>query len=191
MRLLSVPEAMKAFLSTMLVCLAVHLATAEPQCDLGKQIVDKVDNKITDGIWKTKYVKPKNFSDEVGRCWMDIYTPISNGKSYKLASYTSPKNGEIIKSIASVQLVENRNMKMTFLNSTPEFSGFSGIYHILAWDEDEGYYIAGGCPTVLKNEPVVWIAYRQYPPSEDSLEASKAALKKTGLKLEDFHEHCE
>ncbi|XP_069673550.1 uncharacterized protein [Periplaneta americana] len=182
---------MKGFLLTMLVCLAVRLASAASQCDLGKQIVDKVDNRFTNGTWKVKYLKPKSFSQEVGRCWMDNYTPISNGNSHKLATYKSPKNGEILISNASVQLDEDRNIKMTFLNSPTELSGYSGIYHILAWDEDKGYVIAGGCPTALKNEPIVWIAYRLYPPSEDSLKASKAALKKTGLKLEDFHEHCE
>ncbi|XP_069673603.1 uncharacterized protein [Periplaneta americana] len=182
---------MKGLLSTMVVCVAVGLATAGPQCDLGKQIDDKMDKGFTNGTWRVKYLKHKTFSRDVGRCWMDNYTPISNGKAHRSATYTSPKTGEIFNVNASVHLVEDRKMNMTFLNGPPELSGYSGIYHILAYDEDKGYFIAGGCPTAMNNESVVWVSYRQYPPSEDSVEASKAALKKAGLKLEDFHEHCD
>ncbi|XP_069672091.1 uncharacterized protein [Periplaneta americana] len=182
---------MKGFLSTMvLVCLAVRLVMAGPQCDLGKQIVDKVDDRFINGSWMFKYSRPKNFSQEVGRCWKDNYVLGSNGIAQKIINYTSQKTGETVTMTASAQLVGDHTMNITLLQFPPELGWISGIFDILAWDEDKGYSIIGACRTMLKNEPLMWIGYRQYPPTEDSLEASKAALKKTGLKLEDFDENC-
>ncbi|XP_069672060.1 uncharacterized protein [Periplaneta americana] len=92
--------------------------------------------------------------------------------------------------VATVQIVGKRDLNVTFSSAPPQFSGLSTIYYVIAWDEEQGYEIVGGCPSLL-NEPLMWIGYREYPPSEASLEASKAALKKAGLKLEDFDENCE
>ncbi|KAJ4434322.1 hypothetical protein ANN_22879 [Periplaneta americana] len=144
---------MKGFLSTMvLVCLAVRLVMAGPQCDLGKQIVDKVDDRFINGPWMFKYSRPKNFSQEVGRCWKDNYVLGSNGIAQKIINYTSQKTGETVTVTASAQLVGDHTMNITLLQFPPELGWISGIFDILAWDEDKGYSIIGACRTMLKNE---------------------------------------
>ncbi|XP_069672089.1 uncharacterized protein [Periplaneta americana] len=177
---------MKGFLSTLLVCFVAYSATAAPECDLGKQVIDKVDNRIINGWWKAKYMLPKSFS-AAGRCWELDYHLADNGVAQVNASNTSPKTGEIVVLNGGAKIIQNYKINGTF----PKNSGFEAVYHVLAWEEEKGYHIIGGCIPLLNYNPLIWIAYRHYPPSEESLEASKAALKKTGLKLEDFDINCD
>ncbi|XP_069681191.1 uncharacterized protein [Periplaneta americana] len=184
---------MKGFLSTLLVCLVASLATAIPQCDLGKQTVDKLDSKMFSGTWKAKYLMPVSFSQGKGRCWAVHFTPSGDGNFQARVSIKSPKSGKTISLMGSMKIVEDRILKATF-NENPaatELAGLSGNYSVVAFDEGKGYLMIGGCPALNNNKPAVWVSYRQYPPSEDSLKASEAAIKETGLKLEDFDENCE
>ncbi|XP_069672090.1 uncharacterized protein [Periplaneta americana] len=177
---------MKGFLSTLLVCFVAYSATAAPECDLGKQIIDKVDTRIINGLWKLKYLLPKSFS-AAGRCWELDYHLSANGVAQLNASNISPKTGEIVMINGAGKIIQDHNVNVTF----PKNPEFDAVYHVLAWEEEKGYKIVGGCVPLLNYNPLIWISYRHYPPSEESLEASKVALKKTGLKLEDFDINCD
>ncbi|KAJ4434323.1 hypothetical protein ANN_22880 [Periplaneta americana] len=150
------PDAMKGFLTSLLVYLVARSTTADPQCDVGKQIVNGVDNRIINGGWYLKYGRPKSFSQEGGGCWLYDYVLSPDGTAQLTAFPTLTKDDQAFSLVATVQIVGKRNLNVTFSSA-----------------------------------PLMWIGYREYPPSEASLEASKAALKKAGLKLEDFDENCE